>query len=196
MKSRGTPGGAAQPTTTPADERMALLVRTLWGYRELGCDLARSAAALGVHRSTMRYRLYRIRELTGHHPEDLGSEETLHAIAGLHPQSCSRPPAHRAERAFGAAVDLEQPVHAAGSEGPGHRPVDGDQVQADVGLAGLVGQLDQRRHGAGGQAGQRPQIQHDRPRGRVQQSADEVLEPGHRGVVEAALDVHARHPGP
>jgi sugar diacid utilization regulator len=70
---------------SPADERAALLVRALWGYRELGCDLTRSAAALGVHRSTMRYRLYRVRELTGLSPEDPRSAEALHAVAGLHP---------------------------------------------------------------------------------------------------------------
>jgi hypothetical protein len=42
-------------------------------------------AALRVHRSTARYRLYRIRELTGLDPEDPRSVAALRTIAGLHP---------------------------------------------------------------------------------------------------------------
>jgi sugar diacid utilization regulator len=92
--SRGTRNWPARPTTRPVarrpvpaqpDDFMPLLVRTLWGYRGLGCDLARTASALGVHRSTARYRLYRIRELTGLDPEDPRSVEALRDIAGLHP---------------------------------------------------------------------------------------------------------------
>ncbi|WP_410479423.1 helix-turn-helix domain-containing protein [Pseudonocardia sp. H11422] len=52
-------------------------MRTLWGYHGLGCDLARTAAALGKHRSTVRYRLYRVRELTGLEPEDPRAVEAL-----------------------------------------------------------------------------------------------------------------------
>nr|WP_250550491.1 hypothetical protein [Pseudonocardia sp. H11422] len=93
-------------------------------------------------------------------------------------------------------MDLDQPAHAGGGEGLDHPAVGGDQIQPDVGLAGVADQLDQRRPSAGGQAGHRAQIQHYRPRGCGQQPEDDMLESGHRGVVEAALHVHARHPGP
>jgi sugar diacid utilization regulator len=63
---------------------LTALVRTSWGYHGLGCDLARTAVALGNHRSTVRYRLYRVRELTGLEPEDPRSVEALLEIAGLH----------------------------------------------------------------------------------------------------------------
>jgi sugar diacid utilization regulator len=73
------------PASVQPDEFTPLLVRTLWGYRALGGDLARTAAALGVHRSTARYRLYRIRELTGLDSEDPRSVEVLRDIAGRPP---------------------------------------------------------------------------------------------------------------
>ncbi|MFC5234885.1 helix-turn-helix domain-containing protein [Pseudonocardia zijingensis] len=57
---------------------------TLWGYHALGCDLAHTAGALSNHRSTVRYRLYRVREVTGIEPEDPRSMEALLEIAGLH----------------------------------------------------------------------------------------------------------------
>ena len=73
-----------RPAPVQPDELLAVLMRTLWGYHGLGCDLARTAAALGKHRSTVRYRLYRVRELTGLEPEDPRSVEALLEIAGLH----------------------------------------------------------------------------------------------------------------
>ncbi|WP_366889622.1 helix-turn-helix domain-containing protein [Pseudonocardia sp.] len=39
----------------------------------------------GIHRSTARYRLYRIRQLIGVDPEDPRSIEQLRDITGLHP---------------------------------------------------------------------------------------------------------------
>jgi sugar diacid utilization regulator len=45
-------------------EHTTVLLRTLWAYRGLGGDLTRTAAALAVNRSTARYQLYHIRELT------------------------------------------------------------------------------------------------------------------------------------
>ncbi|MCW2686711.1 MAG: PucR C-terminal helix-turn-helix domain [Mycobacterium sp.] len=60
---------------------MAVLLRTLWSYRGLDGDLIRTAAVLGVHRSTVRYRLYRIRELTGLEPQDSRSVEALRIVA-------------------------------------------------------------------------------------------------------------------
>jgi hypothetical protein len=53
------------------------LVRTLQTHCELGCNIARTAAALDVHLSTARYRLYRIRELTGFEPADRRSLSAL-----------------------------------------------------------------------------------------------------------------------
>jgi sugar diacid utilization regulator len=64
-----------------SDEFIAALLRTLWSYRGLDGDLIRTAAVLGVHRSTVRYRLYRIRELTGLEPQDSRSVEALRIVA-------------------------------------------------------------------------------------------------------------------
>ncbi|MFC5237398.1 PucR family transcriptional regulator [Pseudonocardia zijingensis] len=49
------------------------LVRTLWQYFECGGNYDSTARALHIHRSTLRYRLRRIRELSGH---DLGSVDS------------------------------------------------------------------------------------------------------------------------
>jgi hypothetical protein len=80
---RDDPAGARLSPTRPvqSDESMALLLRTLWAYRGFGGDLASTAAALAVHRSTVRYRLHRIRELTGLDPQDPRSMEALRASA-------------------------------------------------------------------------------------------------------------------
>jgi DNA-binding PucR family transcriptional regulator len=87
--SRGTPDRPTGPTPSalgrrpdPAqrDQLMALLLRTLLAYHGRGCDLARTSAALGIHRSTVRYRLYRIRELTGLGPEDPRSVQVMRDI--------------------------------------------------------------------------------------------------------------------
>jgi len=44
----------------------AELTATLEEFLEHHCDLDVTASALGIHRSTLRYRLFRIRELTGY----------------------------------------------------------------------------------------------------------------------------------
>ena len=49
------------------------LVTTLWQYYECGGNYDATARALTIHRSTLRYRLRRIRDLTGH---DLGAVES------------------------------------------------------------------------------------------------------------------------
>ena len=49
------------------------LVATLWQYYECGGNYDATARALTIHRSTLRYRLRRIRDLTGH---DLGAVES------------------------------------------------------------------------------------------------------------------------
>jgi sugar diacid utilization regulator len=72
------------------------LVATLSGYLECGGSYAGAAKALSVHRSTLRYRLERIREVSGH---DLGDPDTrfnlqlatrawatLQAMRQLHPR--------------------------------------------------------------------------------------------------------------
>jgi len=54
------------------EERQADLVRTLGVYLDHGGNYDDTAAALHIHRSTLRYRLQRIRELTGYnlaHPD-------------------------------------------------------------------------------------------------------------------------------
>jgi len=50
------------------------LVLTLAEYLDHDCRAEATAAALGVHRNTVKYRLRRIRELSGH---DLGVPDTL-----------------------------------------------------------------------------------------------------------------------
>lgn len=42
---------------------------TLEAHLAHGCVISRTAEVLGIHRSTVRYRLRRIRELTGLDPE-------------------------------------------------------------------------------------------------------------------------------
>nr|WP_168172172.1 helix-turn-helix domain-containing protein [Pseudonocardia sp. AL041005-10] len=49
------------------------LVTTLWQYYECGGNYDATARALTIHRSTLRYRLRRIRDLSGH---DLGAVES------------------------------------------------------------------------------------------------------------------------
>lgn len=60
----------------PEADSAAILVSTLQTHHQLGCDIARTAAALGIHR-TVRYRLDRIRRLTGLEPTDHESFQTL-----------------------------------------------------------------------------------------------------------------------
>lgn len=66
---------------TRSDDFITPLLRTLLAYRGVGGDLARTAALLAVHRSTVRYRLHRIRELTGLPPGHPRTGETLQDIA-------------------------------------------------------------------------------------------------------------------
>jgi purine catabolism regulator len=53
----------------PAAENDALL-ESLRGLLEAGCRWSEAAERLGVHRHTLRYRMERLRELTGRHPDD------------------------------------------------------------------------------------------------------------------------------
>ncbi|MFF1690996.1 MULTISPECIES: PucR family transcriptional regulator [unclassified Streptomyces] len=54
------------------------LVRTLSRYFECGGNYDGTAAALGIHRSTLRYRLQRIREVSGRGLADVDSRLNLH----------------------------------------------------------------------------------------------------------------------
>lgn len=58
-------------------QRQADLVHTLGVYLDQGGNYDATAAALHIHRSTLRYRLQRIRELSGH---DLGHSDTRHNL--------------------------------------------------------------------------------------------------------------------
>lgn len=55
------------------------LVLTLSSYLECGGNYDDSAATLHIHRSTLRYRLTRIAELTGHDLRDVDTRFNLHA---------------------------------------------------------------------------------------------------------------------
>ncbi|MCF7552305.1 CdaR family transcriptional regulator [Pseudonocardia sp. WMMC193] len=57
------------------------LVTTLWQYYECGGNYDATARALTIHRSTLRYRLQRIRELSGHDLRDVESRLNLHVAA-------------------------------------------------------------------------------------------------------------------
>ena len=64
----------------PEQETPAILVHTLQTYRSVEGDLAAAAATLHIHRSTLRYRLYRIRRLTGLGPDDPESLTVLRRV--------------------------------------------------------------------------------------------------------------------
>jgi sugar diacid utilization regulator len=59
--------------------RNSELVLTLSDYLECGGNYDESAAALHIHRSTLRYRLARITELTGHDLRKVDTRFNLHA---------------------------------------------------------------------------------------------------------------------
>ena len=59
-------------------ERQADLVHTLGAYLDHGGNYDDTAAALHIHRSTLRYRLQRIRELSGHDLTHADTRLNLH----------------------------------------------------------------------------------------------------------------------
>jgi DNA-binding PucR family transcriptional regulator len=61
------------------DRKNSELVMTLSDYLECGGNYDESAAALHIHRSTLRYRLARIAELTGHDLRKVDTRFNLHA---------------------------------------------------------------------------------------------------------------------
>ncbi len=61
------------------DSKNSELVKTLSDYLECGGNYDESAAALHIHRSTLRYRLARIAELTGHDLRNVDTRFNLHA---------------------------------------------------------------------------------------------------------------------
>jgi DNA-binding PucR family transcriptional regulator len=61
------------------DSKNSELVTTLSDYLECGGNYDESAAALHIHRSTLRYRLARIAELTGHDLRNVDTRFNLHA---------------------------------------------------------------------------------------------------------------------
>jgi purine catabolism regulator len=46
------------------------LLDSLAGLLDSGCRWSEAADRLGVHRHTLRYRMDRLREVTGRHPDD------------------------------------------------------------------------------------------------------------------------------
>jgi hypothetical protein len=61
------------------ESRNSELVQTLSDYLECGGNYDESAAALHIHRSTLRYRLARVAELTGHDLRKVDTRFNLHA---------------------------------------------------------------------------------------------------------------------
>ena len=61
------------------DSKNSELVMTLSDYLECGGNYDESAAALHIHRSTLRYRLARMAELTGHDLRNVDTRFNLHA---------------------------------------------------------------------------------------------------------------------
>jgi purine catabolism regulator len=60
----------------PAAGNEALL-DSLRGLLDAGCRWSEAAERLGVHRHTLRYRMERLRDLTGRHPDDPGQRMDL-----------------------------------------------------------------------------------------------------------------------
>jgi purine catabolism regulator len=50
--------------------RNTWLLDSLAGLLDAGCRWSEAADRLGVHRHTLRYRMDRLREVTGRHPDD------------------------------------------------------------------------------------------------------------------------------
>jgi hypothetical protein len=74
---------------------VAVLVRTLEAHLAHGCVISRTSGVLGVHRSTVRYRLHRIRELTGLDPESPAALSSLRRLGnGVGPGSEERRGGH------------------------------------------------------------------------------------------------------
>jgi DNA-binding PucR family transcriptional regulator len=77
------------------------LVATLTQYLECGGAYDATAAAMSVHRSTLKYRLQRIREISGHDLADPGTGfnlqlatrawQTLQTLRGVGPPPTQRP---------------------------------------------------------------------------------------------------------
>ena len=84
------------------DSKNSELVMTLSDYLECGGNYDESAAALHIHRSTLRYRLARIAELTGHDLRKVDTRFNLHAATRawrfLNPDGLSGDPPQRASR--------------------------------------------------------------------------------------------------
>jgi hypothetical protein len=62
--------------------RVAILVGTLEVHLAHGRVISRTADVLGIHRSTVRYRLFRSRELTGLDPDGPGALPSLRQLGG------------------------------------------------------------------------------------------------------------------
>lgn len=60
------------------DEKSAELVKTLGRYLDCGGNYDQAATALNIHRSTLRYRLGRIRDISGLDLQDVNSRLNLH----------------------------------------------------------------------------------------------------------------------
>src|SRR5258705_13132270 len=79
------------------DSKNSELMMTLSDYLECGGNYDESAAALHIHRSTLRYRLARIAELTGHDLRKVDTRFNLHAATRAW-RFLSRHPLQRASR--------------------------------------------------------------------------------------------------
>jgi PucR-like helix-turn-helix protein len=70
----------SRPDDVVDPDLVAVLVFTLEAHLVQGSDIGRTAEVLGIHRSTVRYRLYLTRELTGLGPEDPSALQSLHRL--------------------------------------------------------------------------------------------------------------------
>jgi DNA-binding PucR family transcriptional regulator len=62
--------GGSLHATVPDTTHSTLFVDTLYSYLERDGNYDLTAKTLSLHRSTLRYRLQRIRDLSGHNPTD------------------------------------------------------------------------------------------------------------------------------
>jgi sugar diacid utilization regulator len=80
---RSTRGSIAKDAAALTQNGSGALMETLRTYLDSDLDVARTAEALYVHPNTVRYRLRRIGELTGHDPQRFSGQVELLTIARL-----------------------------------------------------------------------------------------------------------------
>lgn len=75
--------GSIGPIVQYDQRKNVELLTTLETYLANGCNLTTSAAQLGIHRNTLKYRLARVKALSGLDPDDPADRFNLQLAAGM-----------------------------------------------------------------------------------------------------------------